>query len=190
MQGAVIAAGGMDAGAFEMLARNVRSGDPVNVEARAARRYWPLLMGKDFRRDPSADGANALLNYGYTVLRAIVSRAVVASGLHPTIGMFHQNRQNSLALSDDLMEPFRPLVDQTVKRLIDAGCNDVTPEAKNALTRITAFDLSMDDQMSPLSVAANRLAHSVATSFETGKAKLAVPRPPSPIELSELGALE
>lgn len=190
MQGAVVAAGGVDSGAFETLARNVRSGDTANVEAQAARRYWPLLMGEGFRRDQSAGGANALLNYGYTVLRAIISRAIVASGLHPTMGIFHQNRQNAFALSDDLMEPFRPLVDQAVKRLIHTGRNELTPDAKYALTRITAFDLSIDDQMSPLSVSASRLAHSLATSFETGKTNLALPRPPSPIELSELGALE
>lgn len=190
MQSAVLAANGVDAGALEMLARNVKSGDPDNQEAQAARRYWPLLMGEEFRRDRNAEGANALLNYGYTVLRAILSRAIVASGLHPTIAMFHQNRQNAFALSDDLMEPFRPLVDQAVCRLVMTGHAVVTSEAKAALARITAFDLTVNGQTSPLSVAANRLSHSLAISFETGKAALALPDPPSPIELLEVGAPE
>lgn len=69
------------------------------------------MFGKEFARDQKADGANALLNYGYTVLRAFASRAICASGLHPTIGVFHANRANSFALADDLMEPFRPIVD-------------------------------------------------------------------------------
>jgi CRISPR-associated protein Cas1 len=188
MQGAVISSNAADPGAFEMLARKVRSGDPENVEAQAARRYWPLLLGDEFRRDQSAGGANALLNYGYAVLRAIISRAIVASGLHPTIGIFHHNRQNAFALADDLMEPFRPLVDQSVKRLFTAGVNDVDAEAKAALTRITAFDLVIDGQTSPLNVAANRLAHSLAASFESGKVSLALPEPLSPLELTEIGA--
>ena len=189
MQAAVLKANGVDAGAFDMLARKVHSGDPENVEAQAARRYWPLLMGEAFRRDQSEGGSNAFLNYGYTVLRAIVSRAIVASGLHPTIGIFHQNRQNAFALADDLMEPFRPLVDQAVKRLTAAGLTEVTPDVKSALTQITAYDLTVEEQTSPLSVAVNRLAHSLAMSFETGKATLALPVPPSPIELSSLGGL-
>ncbi len=187
MQAAVVAATGHDTGAFENLARKVQSGDPQNIEAQAARRYWRLVMGKDFRRNPSEEGANALLNYGYTVLRAIISRAVVGSGLHPTIGLFHQNRQNSFALSDDIMEPFRPLVDQAVVGLLASGQNTVTPETKSTLTRITAFDLTVEHQRSPLGVAANRLAHSLAVSFETRKAKLALPTPPSAVELVTLG---
>lgn len=190
MQGAVLAANGSESAAFEMLARRVQSGDPENVEAQAARRYWPMLMGKSFRRDQSQDGANAMLNYGYTVLRAIHSRAVVSSGLHPTIGIFHQNRQNAFALSDDLMEPFRPLVDQAVLRLVKDGHVEVTPEVKAVLARITAFDLPMGGQNSPVSVAAQRLSHSLALSFENGKADLALPEPPSSLELSALGSLE
>ncbi|MGK2910488.1 MAG: type II CRISPR-associated endonuclease Cas1 [Sphingobium sp.] len=97
------------AGAFDLLARKVRSGDPDNIEAQAARRYWPALMGNDFRRDRDADGANALLNYGYAVMRATVARAIVAAGLHPTIGIHHANRGNAFALADDLVEPFAQL---------------------------------------------------------------------------------
>src|SRR5690606_215333 len=96
---------------LETLAKRVRSGDPVNIEAQAAQRYWPSLFGPDFRRDRSADGVNALLNYGYMVLRASAARAVVSAGLHPSLGIHHKSAGSSLRLADDLMEPFRPAVD-------------------------------------------------------------------------------
>jgi CRISPR-associated protein Cas1 len=116
-QGAVLERMGKPDGAFDMLARKVRSGDPENMEAQAARRYWPLLMGEQFRRDRQAGGTNAMLNYGYTVLRAGVARSVTSTGLHPSIGLHHANRGNPMCLVDDLMEPFRPLIDCLVVRL-------------------------------------------------------------------------
>lgn len=103
---------GADAG-LAALARQVRSGDPANVEARAARRYWLMLFGEDsFRRDRHAPDVNRILNYGYAVLRAITGRAVCASGLHPSIGIHHHNRYSQFTLADDLMEPFRVVVDR------------------------------------------------------------------------------
>lgn len=97
------------------LARIVRSGDTQNVEARASRRYWPALFGdSDFRRRREAEDQNRNLNYGYAVLRAIVARAICAAGLHPSLGLQHHNRYNPFCLADDLMEPFRPLVDYAV----------------------------------------------------------------------------
>ena len=187
MQGRVLAANGKEAGAFDMLARKVRSGDPDNIEAQAARRYWKSLFGPDFSRDQDAEGTNALLNYGYTVLRAIVSRAICGSGLHPTAGIFHSNRANAFALADDLMEPYRPLVDQMVLNLVQAGETTVTPVAKQVLTTISTFDLESGPGLSPLSIQAARLVHSIAVSFETGTARLELPTPPSPLELAGLG---
>ncbi len=187
MQGQVLAANGRESGAFDLLARKVRSGDPDNTEAQAARRYWKLLFGSEFYRDRDAEGANALLNYGYTVLRAIFSRAICASGLHPTIGIFHSNRANAFALSDDLMEPYRPLVDQLVLNLVSNGESAVSPTAKRALTSISTFDLESGAGLSPLSVQAGRFVHSLAVSFETGEAKLELPFLPSFLELSGLG---
>ena len=189
MQGHVLSANGQEGGAFEMLARKVRSGDPENVEAQAARRYWKTLFGKGFSRDQNADGANALLNYGYTVLRAIVARAICASGLHPTIGIFHSNRANAFALADDLMEPYRPLVDQIVVNLVNSGVNNVSSEAKQALTSITTFDFESGKGVSPLSIQVGRFVHSLAVSFETGEAKLELPGIPSPLELAGLGMM-
>jgi len=97
----------------------VRSGDPKNFEARAARKYWTALFGSDFRRDRDAPGHNALLNYTYAVLRAMTARAVVAAGLHPSLGIHHHNKYNSFCLADDLMEPYRPIVDRVVAELVD-----------------------------------------------------------------------
>lgn len=103
------------------LAKRVRSGDPDNLEAQGAQRYWPRLFGKDFRRDREADGINALLNYGYAVLRAAVARAIVAAGLIPSLGVHHRNRSNPFCLADDLFEPYRPLVDWRVRLMLDEG---------------------------------------------------------------------
>lgn len=97
------------------LAQQVRSGDPDNLEARAARTYWSKMFpGEDFHRDPLGDGRNSLLNYGYAVLRGMTLRSICAAGLNPTLGIFHRNRANAFALADDLMEPFRPAVDNAV----------------------------------------------------------------------------
>ena len=113
-QGRVLAAvRGHDAGLAALSAR-VRSGDPDNLEAQGAQRYWPKLFGRDFRRDRGADDANALLNYGYAVVRAACARALVASGLIPSLGVWHRNRSNPFCLADDLLEPWRPIVDWKV----------------------------------------------------------------------------
>lgn len=108
-----------------LLAGRVRSGDPDNVEAQAARRYWPALFGPEFRRDRFAADQNRLLNYGYAVLRATVARAVVGSGLHPAFGIAHRGVTNPFALADDLMEPFRPCVDRAVAAIVDAAGREV-----------------------------------------------------------------
>ena len=104
---------GQDAGLPALLPR-VRSGDPHNVEATAARRYWTALFGKDLRRDHDAPDHNRNLNYGYAVLLATVARAVCAAGLHPSLGLHHHNRYNAFCLASDLTEPFRPVVDAAV----------------------------------------------------------------------------
>lgn len=180
MQGHILDRNGQEAGAFELLARKVRSGDPDNIEAQAARRYWKALFGPGFSRDRDAAGINSLLNYGYTVLRAIVSRAICAAGLHPTVGIFHANRANAFALADDLMEPYRPLVDQLVLDLVHAGQSEVDSAAKQALTAIATLDLPGPSGLSPLSVQVQRFVHSLAVSFETRVAALEFPKPPIP----------
>lgn len=189
-QAAILEAHGRDATAFDLLTRKVGSGDPENVEAQAARRYWPLLMGEDFRRDRAAEGTNGLLNYGYTILRSLVARAVVAAGLHPSIGVHHANRGNAFALADDLIEPFRPLVDSLTLRLIAAGTARVTSEAKRAFAGLIAFDLPGPTGTTTVTGAANRRAQTLADCFESGRAAdLVLPEPPAMLELAGLDAL-
>jgi len=190
MQAATLDAFGQNAQRLHHLARRVKSGDPENIEAQAARYYWPLLMGSDFRRDRQAPGANGLLNYGYTVLRASVARAIVASGLHPSIGLHHRNKLNAFALADDLMEPFRPLVDCAVLGLIKRGIEEVCPDAKSVLAGLIALDLDLGETRSPMTTALNGLCFSLAQSFESGKPCLILPKPPSPLELIALGGAD
>lgn len=187
MQAAALAAFGHSPARLEQLTRQIKSGDSSNIEAQAARHYWPQLMGTDFRRNPDTPDINSLLNYGYTVLRATASRAIVAAGLHPTIGLHHSNRGNAFALADDLMEPFRPLVDATAYNIARQGGPEVTPDAKQALVRLIALDLPLGGVTSPLSIALSRLATSLALSFENGRLDLALPLPPDPLSLAGLG---
>lgn len=181
-QGAALAAVGAPSGGFYLLSRKVRSGDPQNVEAEAARRYWPLLFGDDFRRDTDGGGINGLLNYGYAVLRAGVARAVMAAGLHPSFGLNHSNRSNPMVLIDDLMEPFRPVVDREVWRLVHAGTREVDRDAKTALARIMVVDLPTAFGLSPLMVCAERLAQSLARAFAAQGDSLDLPLPSLPLE--------
>ena len=168
MQASHLDAAGAEGGdALRFMARRVRSGDPGNQEAQAARRYWTSLFGPDFRRNREASGVNALLNYGYAVMRATMARSIVAAGLHPSVGLHHRSGVNSFALVDDLVEPFRPLVDAVVRRLGADGINSVTPASKRPLVRLIGADLQLDGAVSPVSVAAQRLAGSLARSFET-----------------------
>lgn len=187
LQGAVLNHLGRPAGAFETLAASVRSGDPENVEAQAARRYWPLLLGPEFRRDIDGGGANALLNYGYTVLRSAAARAVIASGLHPSVGVHHESQYNALCLVDDVMEPFRPIVDLAVLRLVETGTLEVNPETKARLAEVLTYDMQSDAGVTPLGTCLHRLATSLGQSFEQGRAALALPRKPLPLEMSGVG---
>lgn len=182
-QAAVLQALGRPAGAFDLLIRDVRSGDPDNIEAQAARRYWPLLFGPDFRRDRSSSGINAMLNYGYTVMRSAVARAVVGAGLHPSIGIHHSNQYNDMCLIDDLLEPFRPIVDLAVARLAAGGAAEVTPEIKRHLAGLTIADMATTAGTTPLATCMERLAVSLAQSYESGAASLDLPLAPLPLEL-------
>lgn len=138
------------------LAQSVRSGDPDNNEAQAARLYWPSMFpdryaAKD-KRDPESESFfNYALNYGYAIIRASVARALVSAGLHPALGVFHHRRDNPFCLADDVMEPFRPLVDRTVKKLLQEGPiperETLEPKHRRALlellnTRVTFAETS------------------------------------------------
>ena len=167
------------------LAKRVKSGDPDNVEAQAARRYWPLLFGSSFRRERFGPMPNPLLNYGYTVLRAATARAIVAAGMHPSLGIHHSNRANSMCLVDDLMEPFRPLVDYTVAELVSDGREDMSIEVRRELAAVLTMDLVTERGTTPLQTCLERAAQSLAQSFETGKPALLLPERELPGTASE-----
>lgn len=187
MQAAVLDAHCRSSAPLKMMLRKITSGDSTNLEAQAARYYWPQIMGKNFRRDRAAHDANGLLNYGYTVLRAATARAVVAAGLHPSIGLHHSNRNNAFTLADDLMEPFRPLVDCSVHGLVKRNGSQVDTEAKTILAGLIALDLPLDESQSPISVALTKLATSLGKSFEKGELSLALPQPPDALTLLGMG---
>lgn len=171
------------------LAASIRSGDPENHEAQAAQAYWPLMMGKDFRRDRTAGGVNSLLNYGYAVLRAATARAVVGAGLHPSLSLHHQSRGEALRLADDLMEPFRPAVDLIARRLRDQGVDEVTSVAKAELAGVLHLDYATDNGRTPLSQCLSRLCSSLVRVYLKQGDALDFPRPllplPEPVEGAE-----
>jgi CRISPR-associated protein Cas1 len=183
-QAAALEATGAPFVPLSALVRKVRSGDPDNFEAQGARRYWSLLFGDDFRRDQQAGGLNAMLNYGYTVLRAATARAVVASGLHPTIGLHHSNEGNAMRLVDDLMEPFRPMIDLKVWQLHKQGEGQVSAESKRALVKTLYDDMQTNAGATPVMVCAQKLAISLAQVFMGEKDKLDLPLPGLPLALA------
>lgn len=184
-QAAALERCGVPAERLHRLVMAVRSGDPDNREAQAAQAYWPLLMGKDFRRDREADGANALLNYGYAVLRAATARAIVAAGLHPSLSLHHRSDGDALALADDLMEPFRPTVDLAVRRLV-AGGIDRVEDAREELIACLNADFPTHNGATPLSHMLLHLARSLAASFVDRKLRLEFPALPLPDEAGEM----
>lgn len=132
----------------------VKSGDATNMEGAAAQYYWKQLFD-NFKREREGDYPNNLLNFGYAILRSMVARAIVGSGLHPTIGIFHRNKYNAYCLADDLMEPYRPYVDELVYDLINQSLNEPTlnKENKAHLLRIATKDVQILQKTRPLMVA-------------------------------------
>jgi len=160
-----------DDGGLNALVELVKSGDPTNVEARAAQRYWPLLFrDPEFRRRFEADDQNRLLNYGYAILRAAVGRAICAAGLHPTIGLHHHGRENPFCLADDLIEPYRPLVDGEVAKMAGERGRNCPLDASSKQRLIELLDLRLQTQrgqadMRTVSECIGRTAFSLAASF-------------------------
>lgn len=159
---------------LNVLKRRVKSGDPENMEAQAARHYWPSLMGENFRRDRSGEDVNIYLNYGYTVLRAATARAVCAAGLHPALGLHHGARGNAFALVDDLMEPFRPVVDSIARDLDGEGPPELTPDNKRRLAAVLQTDLVGERGLSPLVNCLGTFATSLAESLIRKQDSLAI----------------
>lgn len=159
-----------DAGLIQLVVR-VKSGDPKNIEAQAAARYWRLLFGSEFRRNPDLDGINALLNYGYAIVRAATARSLAAAGLNPSIGLFHHNQYNHFCLADDLMEPARPLVDAAVFDLAQDQIPPVDRCTKRALLAILQQEVIYGEKKYYLTEALHRTAASLVQALESGKSK-------------------
>lgn len=160
-------------------ANDVKSGDSENLEGRAAAYYWKYMFPNDevFKRDREGEAPNNLLNYGYAILRAVVARALVASGLLPTLGIHHHNRYNAYCLADDVMEPYRPYVDEVVAEIIRSGfdCDELTTEIKKQLLVIPVREVQINGQRSPLMVAVTQTTASLAKCFSGELRKIVYP---------------
>lgn len=184
---------GQDAGLRAMAGR-VRSGDPENLEAQGAQRYWRRLFGPEFRRERGGAAPNPLLNYGYAVLRAATARAVIGAGLLAGVGLFHNNRGDAFALASDLMEPFRPFVDGVVWEMVQAGLGDgeLDRTRKAHLLAVLNVAVRVDGQAMPLGLALHRTAASLAASFGARRLLLRLPESatglPEPVEEPDEGA--
>lgn len=156
----------------------VRSGDTDNIEARAAAYYWKnVFQGRPgFLRDQDGEGINSLLNYGYAILRAVVARALVCSGLLPTTGIHHHNRYNAYCLADDIMEPYRPFVDRLVGDMVrESGTEDLTREHKVKLLGLPVVEVTINDRRSPLMNAVAQTSSSLVKCFLGESRKLIFP---------------
>lgn len=161
------------------LAQKVKSGDSENCEAQAASYYWKNVFPDflEFRRERYGPPPNNLLNYGYALVRAIVARSLVASGLLPTLGIFHRNQYNAYCLADDIMEPYRAFVDKVVCQIIRGNGRflEMTPSMKKSLLSIPVMDVIIDGQKSPLMNAVQRTTASLAKCFEGKSRKILYP---------------
>ena len=160
------------------MAREVRSGDSANMESQAARVYWKNFLSDEqrfYRDQDGRDGLNSFLNYGYAIIRAEIARAIVAAGLLPAIGLHHRNRGNPFCLADDLIEPFRPLVDFYAREMHEQGYSELTPEAKRILLKLLASPATVAGDSGPVMVAVQRLVSSLVRSFGGKSNRLAIP---------------
>ncbi len=170
---------GKEEKAMNVWADNVRSGDPDNIEARAAAYYWRYLFSDIpmFVRGREGEPPNNLLNYGYAILRAVIARALVGSGLLPTLGIHHHNRYNAYCLADDIMEPYRPYVDQLVIEIIRKVDNYalLTKEIKMELLGIPMLDVVIAGKRSPLMIAAQQTTASLYKCFSGELRRISYP---------------
>jgi len=178
-QAAVLRLAGIDNKRLLALVPQIQSGDPDNVEGRAASVYWKLLFDDiEFTRDRFGSFPNPHLNYCYAILRAIVARGLVGSGLLPTLGIHHSNKYNAYCLADDIMEPYRPFCDWLVYKLVIDGTvadEEITRKHKAQLLTIAAVDIKIDGKKSPLMVGLARTTHSLTECFEGKRRKIIYP---------------
>jgi len=161
------------------LAAEVKSGDSENHEAVAAVYYWKNIfpLFPDFKRERFGEVPNNLLNYGYAILRAVVARSIVASGMLPTLGIFHRNQYNAYCLADDIMEPYRPFVDKVVVNIVNLNGKflELTPSMKKDLLNIPAMDVMINEEKSPLMVAVQKTTASLSKCFEGKQRRILYP---------------
>jgi CRISPR-associated protein Cas1 len=177
-QGLVLKKYGKEYKYLEKLAAEVKSGDTGNEEAQAAAFYWKRIFDlEDFRRAREGSPPNNYLNYGYAILRAMIARALVGSGLLPTLGIFHRNQYNAYCLADDIMEPYRPVVDILVCEVIkNHGLQaDLPKPVKQDMMTLGSMDVIIDGQKSPLQNAVAKTTASLAKCYEGKIRKLACP---------------
>jgi len=159
-------------------AKDVRSGDTDNMEARAAAYYWRTVFKNDeFIRDPQGMPPNNLLNYGYSIVRAMMARALVGAGLLPTLGIHHHSRYDAYCLADDIMEPYRPFVDMKVLKMWEKGgvTSDISSEQKRELLGITTMDVNISGHRSPMMLAIQTTAQSVQKCYSGTARKIIYP---------------
>ena len=160
-------------------ASEVKSGDSDNKEAQAAVYYWQnaFPQNKKFTREREGDAPNNLLNYGYAILRAVVARSLVSSGLLPTLGMHHRNKYNAYCLADDVMEPYRPYVDKLVMDIYEKhpDCSELTKELKAELLQIPVLEVTINGQRSPLMIAATTTTASLQKCYSGEIRKISYP---------------
>lgn len=155
---------------------NVKSGDADNREGAAAREYWGQLFDNGFRREREGLPPNNLLNYGYTILRAAVARALIGSGLYPAFGVFHRNRYNAFPLADDVMEPYRPFVDEIVYHMYyDGAVSELDNQAKGKLLRVLFSDVKIGKVTRPLENALSMTTASLLKMYKGETDKLVLP---------------
>ncbi len=167
---------GSERGDLLALVRRVRSGDPANIEAQAARIYWRAWLREEgFRRQAQGEAPNNFLNYGYAVLRAAVARAIAGAGLHPSIGLHHHNRYDAFCLADDLVEPLRPLVDRAGRDLYLEGHDEINKETKAKLLALLLEPVALRGAKGPLFVHVERMLASLVRCYMGESAKLEIP---------------
>lgn len=170
---------GVECGNMDAWAKQVKSGDSDNIEGRAAAYYWQNMFGhiKCFHRDREGVPPNNLLNYGYAILRAVVARSLVGSGLLPTLGIHHHNRYNAYCLADDIMEPYRPYVDRLVAGIVDSGADisTLTKDIKGKLLSIPVLDVVINGRRSPLMIAVGMTTASLYKCYSGELRKIAYP---------------
>jgi len=174
-QAALLRKLGKDGDRLKPCYRNVRSGDADNREGVAAKLYWQELFGPGFVRMREGETPNNLLNYGYTILRAAVARSLMGSGLFPAFGIFHRNRYNAFPLADDVMEPYRPYVDELVWRLDAEGRSQLTREVKGELLRLLFVDTRFEKVLRPLDVGLTFTTSSLAKCFGGERKRILYP---------------